>query len=131
VSLGGGTTWQAVCCSVSIMRLPRHSFLFPRKDGGLFHCEEERRGKLFIYQFQFMRLLRSYFPRNDNGLRHCEKARRGKLFIYQFQFMRLLRSYFPRNDRWVASLRGGTTRQAVYCSVLIIRLPRHSVILPS
>jgi hypothetical protein len=57
---------------------------FPRNDSGLRHCEEARRGNLFVAQFQFMRLLRSCFPRNDGGFRHCEEERRGNLFIFSF-----------------------------------------------
>jgi hypothetical protein len=74
------TSWQSVCFSVSIIRLLRS--YFARNDEDLRHCEEARRGNLFVSQFQFMRLLRSYFPRNDNGLRHCETfLRRGNLFV--------------------------------------------------
>jgi hypothetical protein len=75
----------AICLFlVSFMRLPRHSFLSPRNDGGLRHCEEARRGNLFVSPFQFMRLLRSCFPRNDGWLRHSEEARRGNLFVLSF-----------------------------------------------
>jgi len=42
----------AICLFlVSFMRLPRHSFLFPRNDSGLRHCEEARRGNLFVFSF--------------------------------------------------------------------------------
>jgi hypothetical protein len=76
------------------MRLPRLSFLIPRNDGGLRHCKEVRRGNLFVSQFQFMRLLRSYFPRNDDGLRHCEEARRGNLFVSSF-IHEITKSFVP------------------------------------
>jgi hypothetical protein len=42
----------AICLFlVSFMRLPRHSFLFPRNDSGFRHCEEARRGNLFVISF--------------------------------------------------------------------------------
>jgi hypothetical protein len=73
----------AICLFfVSFMRLLRS--YFPRKDFRIRHCEEARRGNLFVSQFLSMRLLRSYFPRNDGGLRHCEEARRGNLFVFCF-----------------------------------------------
>jgi hypothetical protein len=77
----------AICLFlVSIMRLARHSCLFPRNDSGFRHCEEARRGNLFVAQFQFMRLPRHscLFPRNDGWICHCEEARRGNLFVAQF-----------------------------------------------
>ena len=43
---------MAICLLlVSFMRLPRLSFLFPRNDGWLRHCEEARRGNLFVFSF--------------------------------------------------------------------------------
>jgi hypothetical protein len=43
----------AICLLlVLILRLPRHSFLFPRNDFRMRHFEEARRGNLFVSQFQ-------------------------------------------------------------------------------
>ena len=104
---------MAICLLlVSFMRLPRLSFLFPRNDGRIHHCEEARRANLLVSQFQIMRLLRSYFPRNDGGLRHWEEARRGNLFVFSFNSW----DYFGHTFlviRWVAALRGGTKWQSV------------------
>jgi hypothetical protein len=81
------------------MRLPRLSFLFPRNDGRLWHCEAFlRRGNLFkqyviarkhdvaicLFVVSIMRLPRHsfLFPRNDGGLWHCEAfLRRSNLFV--------------------------------------------------
>jgi hypothetical protein len=42
----------AICLFlVLIMRLPHHSCLFPRNDGWFRHCEEVRRGNLFVFSF--------------------------------------------------------------------------------
>jgi len=85
----------AICLFlVSFMRLPSLSFLIPRNDGELRHCEEARRGNLFVSQFQFMRLLWSYFPRNNDKLRHCEEARRGNLFVFSF-IHKITKSFVP------------------------------------
>jgi hypothetical protein len=48
-SLREGTTRQSFCFSVLLHEIT--SFLFPRNDSGLCHCEEARRGKLFIAPF--------------------------------------------------------------------------------
>ena len=43
---------MAICLLlVSFMRLPRLSFLFPRNDGRIHHCEEARNGNLFAFSF--------------------------------------------------------------------------------
>jgi hypothetical protein len=70
--------------------------LFKNNDGWFRHCQEARRGNLFViiviarrydvaiclFLVSIMRLLRSYFPRNDFRLLHCEAfLGRGNLFI--------------------------------------------------
>ena len=77
------------------MRLLRS--YFPRNDDGFRHCEEARRGNLFVFSFNSS----DYFGYASLVMTMgFVIARRHDVAICLFLvlIMRLLRSYFPRND---------------------------------